>query len=115
MFDLYFERDAHWLWLVCCGIFIGLAYITRYAGLALLPTFVVALMVLLDTWRKRLASMGILVASVLPWMAGWGIRNEIVGGNATNRGVELALTWQVRAGVWGLQVGEKLVPGNVRV
>jgi 4-amino-4-deoxy-L-arabinose transferase-like glycosyltransferase len=85
MLDLYFERDAHWLWLVSCGIFVGLAYLTRYAGLALLPTFVVALMVLLDTWRKRLASTGILVASVLPWMAGWGIRNEIVGGNATNR------------------------------
>ena len=85
MLDLYFERDAHWLWLVCCGIFIGLAYLTRYAGLALLPTFVVALMVLLEPWRKRLASTGILVASVLPLMAGWGIRNEIVGGNATNR------------------------------
>ncbi len=85
MFDLYFERDAHWLWLVSCGIFVGLAYLTRYAGLALLPTFVVALMILHDTWRKRLVSTGILVASVLPWMIGWGIRNEIVGGNATNR------------------------------
>ena len=85
MLDLYFERDAHWLWLVCCGIFIGLAYLTRYAGLALLPTFVVALMVMLDTWRKRLASTGILVASMLLWMIGWGIRNEIVGGDATNR------------------------------
>ena len=85
MFDLYFERDAHWLWLVLCGFFVGLAYLTRYAGLALLPTFVVALMVLHDTWRKRLVSAGILAASVLPWMVGWGIRNEVVGGNATNR------------------------------
>ena len=34
MFDLYFERDQHWLWLVACGIFVGLAYLTRYAGLA---------------------------------------------------------------------------------
>jgi len=85
MFDLYFERDAHWLWLVICSIFVGLAYLTRYAGLALLPTFMVALVVLHDTWRKRLISVGILVAGVLPWMVGWGIRNEIVGGNATNR------------------------------
>ncbi len=53
--------------------------------LALLPTFVLALLILHDTWRKRLVSAGILIASVLPWMIGWGIRNEIVGGNATNR------------------------------
>jgi 4-amino-4-deoxy-L-arabinose transferase-like glycosyltransferase len=85
MFDLYFERDAHWLWLVMCGIFIGLAYLTRYAGLALLATFVVALLILHDTWRKRLISAGILTASVLPWMVGWAIRNEALGGNATNR------------------------------
>jgi 4-amino-4-deoxy-L-arabinose transferase-like glycosyltransferase len=89
MFDLYFERDAHWLWLIMCGIFTGLAYLTRYAALALLPTFCVALIVLHDNWRKRLVSIGILVASVLPWIIGWGIRNEAVGGNATNR----SLVW----------------------
>ena len=89
MFDLYFERDAHWLWLLMCGIFIGLAYLTRYAGLALLPTFVLALIILHDTWRKRLISSGILIASVLPWMVGWAIRNETLGGSATNR----ALVW----------------------
>jgi len=85
MFDLYFERDAHWLWLIMCGIFVGSAYLTRYAGLALLATFVVALMILHDTWRKRLISAGILTASVLPWVAGWAIRNESLGGSATNR------------------------------
>src|SRR5215213_8834060 len=46
MFDLYFERDHHWWWLVACGIFVGVAYLTRYAGLALVATFVVALFVL---------------------------------------------------------------------
>ena len=35
MFDLYFERDHHWLWMIACGIFVGLAYLTRYAALAL--------------------------------------------------------------------------------
>jgi 4-amino-4-deoxy-L-arabinose transferase-like glycosyltransferase len=89
MFDLYFERDAHWLWLVMCGIFVGLAYLTRYAGLALLATFGLALIILHDNWRKRLTSVGILTASVLPWMAGWAIRNETLGGSATNR----ALVW----------------------
>ncbi|HEX2696528.1 MAG TPA: phospholipid carrier-dependent glycosyltransferase, partial [Anaerolineales bacterium] len=85
MFDLYFERDNHWLWLVACSVSVGAAYLTRYAGLALVATFVVALIVLHDTWRKRLVSVGIFLASVLPWMIGWAIRNQIVGGSVTNR------------------------------
>ncbi|MBI1793550.1 MAG: phospholipid carrier-dependent glycosyltransferase [Chloroflexi bacterium] len=85
MFDLYFERDNHWLWLVSCGIFVGAAYLTRYAGLALIATFIVALIILHDTWRKRLTGVGIFIASVLPWMAGWALRNQIVGGSVTNR------------------------------
>src|SRR5512140_1318527 len=59
MFDLYVERDAHWLWLLACGILSGLAYLTRYAGLALFATFVLALMILHRTWRRRLTSSGI--------------------------------------------------------
>lgn len=85
MFDLYIERDAHWLWLVSCGVLVGLAYLTRYAGLALLATFLVALLILHRTWRKRLTGSGIFLASVLPWMMGWAIHNELVGGTATNR------------------------------
>ena len=85
MFDLYFERDAHWLWLVLCGIFVGVAYLTRYAGLALLATFLVALFILHDTWRKRFVSAGIFLASVVPWILGWSLRNLLVAGNATNR------------------------------
>ena len=85
MFDLYFERDAHWLWLVLCGIFVGTAYLTRYAGLALLATFLVALLVLCDSWRKRFVSAGIFMAGLAPWILGWTVRNFIVAGNATNR------------------------------
>lgn len=85
VFDLYFERDAHWLWLVLCGAFVGAAYLTRYAGLALLATFLVALMILHDTWRRRLINSAIFLASVLPWILGWAIRNELVGGTVTNR------------------------------
>src|SRR5262249_53231128 len=29
MFDLYFERDAHWAWLILCGVIVGAAYLTR--------------------------------------------------------------------------------------
>jgi 4-amino-4-deoxy-L-arabinose transferase-like glycosyltransferase len=85
MFDLYFERDTHWSWLVSCGLCVGAAYLTRYAGLALLATFITALLVLHGTWRKRLISIGIFITSVLPWVIGWAIRNELVGGSVTNR------------------------------
>ena len=89
MFDLYFERDAHWLWLVACGAFVGAAYLTRYAGLALAATFLVALFILHDTWRKRFMGAGIFLAGVAPWVLGWTLRNLIVAGNASNR----ALVW----------------------
>ena len=97
MFDLYFERRPSstraepdgeaggWWWLVACGIFVGLAYLTRYAGLALVATFIVALLTLHTSWRKRLVSVGIFLASVIPWALGWSIRNRLVAGNATNR------------------------------
>ena len=85
MFDLYFERHNHWLWLALCGTFVGMAYLTRYAGIALAATFIVALVILRDGWRTRLTSIGIFLASVLPWMVGWAIRNSLVAENATNR------------------------------
>jgi 4-amino-4-deoxy-L-arabinose transferase-like glycosyltransferase len=85
MFDLYYERDAHWLWLVACGTLVGAAYLTRYAALALAATVVIALFVVHATWRRRLASVGTFVASLAPWIAGWAIRNFIVGGTTTNR------------------------------
>ncbi|MBN2116897.1 MAG: phospholipid carrier-dependent glycosyltransferase [Anaerolineales bacterium] len=84
-FDLYFERAHHWWWLVACGIFVGLAYLTRYAGLALVAAFIVALLILHTDWKKRLVSAGIFLASVIPWALGWSIRNRLVAGNATNR------------------------------
>ena len=89
MFDLYFERDAHWLWLVACGAFVGAAYLTRYTGLALVATFLVALFILHVTWRKRFVGAVIFLAGVAPWILGWTLRNLIVAGNASNR----ALVW----------------------
>src|SRR5215208_793039 len=85
MFDLYFERDHHWWWLVACGIFVGVAYLTRYAGLALVATFVVALFVLHTDRRKRIVSAGIFLVGFVPWAIGWSIRNRFVAGNTTNR------------------------------
>ncbi len=84
-FDLYMERDEHWLWLFGCGVFSGLAYLTRYAGLALVATFLVALMIIHHTWRRRASGSGIFLVGFLPWAIGWAIRNELIAGNATNR------------------------------
>jgi 4-amino-4-deoxy-L-arabinose transferase-like glycosyltransferase len=84
MFDLYHER-AHWLWLVACSAFVGLAYLTRYSALALAITFGVGLLVLHKSWRKRLISLGIFTLGLLPWISGWAIRNSAVGGTITNR------------------------------
>lgn len=94
MFDLYFERPpstvgkgvaGEWWWLVACASFAGLAYLTRYAGLALAATFLVAIFVLRTTWRKRLTSIAIFLAGFLPWALVWAIRNRLVADNATNR------------------------------
>jgi hypothetical protein len=72
-------------WLVATGILTSLAYLTRYSGLALVATFVVALIILHDTWRKRLTSIAIFIASFVPLVLAWSIRNRIVAGNTTNR------------------------------
>jgi hypothetical protein len=72
-------------WLILTGILTAFAYLTRYAGLALLATFLVTLILLHDTWKKRLISSVIFIASTLPFLIGWGIRNKIVADNATNR------------------------------
>ncbi|HSM71493.1 MAG TPA: phospholipid carrier-dependent glycosyltransferase, partial [Anaerolineales bacterium] len=93
-FDLYFERPpssvgrgiiGEWWWLVACAAFTGMAYLTRYAGLALAATFIVAILVLRSTWRKRLTSIGVFLAGFLPFALGWALRNRIVAGNLTNR------------------------------
>lgn len=72
-------------WLIATGILTACAYLTRYAGLALLATFLVALLLVHDTWKKRLTSAAIFIASTIPFLLGWSIRNKIVADNATNR------------------------------
>ncbi len=73
------------LWLVLTGCFVAFAYLTRYAGLALLATFLMALIVLHGGWKKRLTSAGFFLAGVVPFLLAWSIRNKLVADNATNR------------------------------
>ena len=93
-FDLYFEFPpssvgkgiaGEWWWLVACATFTGMAYLTRYAGLALAATFILAICILRTNWRKRLTSIGIFLAGFLPWILGWALRNKLVADNVTNR------------------------------
>ncbi len=94
MFDLYFELPpssvgrgiaGEWWWLAACGVFAGMAYLTRYAGLALAATFLAAILILRSTWRKRFTSIAIFLAGFLPFALGWALRNRLVAENATNR------------------------------
>ena len=71
--------------LLATAILTAFAYLTRYAGLALLATFLVSLLILHDTWRKRLTSAGIFLAGFIPFALAWGIRNRLLTDNATNR------------------------------
>jgi 4-amino-4-deoxy-L-arabinose transferase-like glycosyltransferase len=66
-------------------ILTAFAYLTRYAGLALLATFLVSLFVLHGTWKKRFISAGIFLAGFVPFALAWGIRNRLLTDNATNR------------------------------
>ncbi len=66
-------------------IFVGMAYLTRYSGLALVATFIVALVILHKSWKQRFTSIGVFIAGTLPWILGWTIRNKLVADNATNR------------------------------
>ena len=83
-FTFYFDTNKS-IWLIAAGVLTSLAYLTRYSGLALVATFVLALILLNDTWKKRMTSAVIFVASFMPLVLAWSIRNRIVAGNATNR------------------------------
>ncbi|HLF36534.1 MAG TPA: glycosyltransferase family 39 protein [Anaerolineales bacterium] len=71
--------------LVASAALLGLAWITRYVGVALVGTALAALMVQRVPWRKRLISVGMFAAiSCLPMLV-WLGRNALLTGNPANR------------------------------
>jgi 4-amino-4-deoxy-L-arabinose transferase-like glycosyltransferase len=84
------ETRQKMFWLVLSGLTAGLAFLTRYSALALLPTISLALLLRETTfrrksWRERLKTSGLFLAGALPPMAAWFLRNKLVAGNVTNR------------------------------
>jgi hypothetical protein len=71
--------------LIASGLIVSIAYLTRYAALALIATILLSLLILYHDWRTRLTHSAIFLASALPLVLAWSIRNEIAGGTATNR------------------------------
>jgi hypothetical protein len=84
------------LWLALAGVTTGLAILTRYSALALLPTFVIALALQQPysatksgNWLARLKAIAIYLAGAIPPVLAWFVRNKLVAGNATNRSFQV--------------------------
>lgn len=74
-------RQAHWFF---CGIFCGLAFLTRYVGIVSLCAVLAAF--LLDLRGKSgWKSVFSVLLGAIPLISAWLIRNIIVSGNALNR------------------------------
>ncbi len=71
--------------LAAVGVLTSLAYLTRYAGLALFATFLAALILLPAGWKQRMSGAAIFLAAFLPPALAWAFRNWRVAENATNR------------------------------
>ena len=71
--------------LVASAALVGLAWITRYVGVALVGTALAVMVVQRVPWRKRLVGVGIFTAiSCLPMLL-WLARNAALTGNPANR------------------------------
>ena len=81
VFALETGKSIHWIF---CGLFCGLAFLTRYVGII---SFITMLSVLILNRRIKgsLKSILWLLIGAVPLISSWLIRNVIVSGNASNR------------------------------
>jgi hypothetical protein len=77
--------NQRWYWAATAGLMAGLAFITRYVGVALFLTAAFSLLVFLKDWKKRISGGVIYLAAGLPPALIWIIRNQLVSGNSVNR------------------------------
>lgn len=67
-------------YLVFCGIFVGLSYLTRYAGICLFPTCLLVIAFFQKcSWRRRLADILCFLVFSCSTAAIWNIRNLALG------------------------------------
>ena len=72
-------------WLIVVGISSGLAYLTRYVGISLFSTVLVTLLVFRPGWKKKVRDCLIYLASGLPFILIWTLRNMTISDNPANR------------------------------
>lgn len=92
LLDFYFQNQNErraWLLLLAAGLITSLAFLTRYAALALLATGVVALVIMngRSRFKRALQDAGIYLAGFVPFVLAWMIRNRLIGGTVTNRAI----------------------------
>jgi 4-amino-4-deoxy-L-arabinose transferase-like glycosyltransferase len=71
--------------LLITGLCTGLAFLTRYSGLALIATFLAVIFLFQPDWRSRFVKIAQFLAGVTLPIAAWFIRNALVAESATNR------------------------------
>jgi len=72
-------------WIFLIGVVTGLAFLTRYVGLALAVTFGIAILLRKWDWRMVLKAAALFSAGAVPLAFAWLVRNQLVAGSATNR------------------------------
>jgi hypothetical protein len=80
----YFESRKSGLILVL-GILSGLMYATRYVGLSMLLTWLVAICLFIPGWREKLRQAGLFLLTSLPFLLAVMVRNYLLTGSTGNR------------------------------
>ena len=105
------SRWSPWLSLWLCGAFSGLAYLTRYSGLAILATFALVLLLVETGWKGKLRALLIYLAGAAPFMLAWTLRNTLRGLSATNRELSYHPISAEKIDAGFRQVWDWLIPG----
>jgi 4-amino-4-deoxy-L-arabinose transferase-like glycosyltransferase len=99
------------IWLLAAGILSGLAYLTRYSGLAIIATFALVLLLIETGWKGKLRALLIYFAGALPFMLAWTLRNTLRGLSATNRELNFHPIAAEKIDAGFRQVWDWLIPG----
>ncbi|MEN6411089.1 MAG: glycosyltransferase family 39 protein [Anaerolineaceae bacterium] len=81
---IYIENKK-WIYLFAAGLLTCFSYLTRYVGLAVYVTIILALLVLLPEWKQKIRSSLVFLLISLPGTVLWSLRNMSLSLNPTNR------------------------------